>query len=102
MDGEIIEENSPGTKEFGGCKFGIKPFPRFPAICYLSGMEKRMVQLESLVALQEKTLSELDQEIFRQQQDIARLRRRLDDLEEKLDEARNPEEIAGSERPPHY
>ncbi len=61
-----------------------------------------MIQLESLVALQDRMLGELNQEIFRQQQDISRLLRRLDELEEKLEEAQNPEEIAGNERPPHY
>ena len=61
-----------------------------------------MVQLESLVALQEKTLSDLSQEVFCQQQDMARLRRRLDDLEKQLEEVHDPKEIAGSERPPHY
>jgi uncharacterized coiled-coil protein SlyX len=65
-------------------------------------MEKRVVQLESLVALQEKTLGDLSREVFCQQQDIVRLCRRLDDLEKKLEDVRDPEEIAGSERPPHY
>jgi len=84
------------------CLYGNKTIPRFPAICYFPGMEERVVQLESQVAQQDRTLGELNQEIFRQQQDITRLRRRLDDLEEKLTEVQNPEEIAGNERPPHY
>ena len=65
-------------------------------------MEKRVVQLESLSALQERTIEELNREIFRQQQDIVRLCRRLDDLEKKLSELQEGEEIGGNERPPHY
>ena len=65
-------------------------------------MEKRVIQLESLATLQERTLDELNREIFRQQQDIVRLCRRLDDLEKKLSEFQAGEEIGGNERPPHY
>ena len=65
-------------------------------------MEERIVKLEGLLALQDRAIEEQGKEIFRQQQDFARLRRRLDELEEKLENLQDPEEIAGSERPPHY
>jgi len=61
-----------------------------------------MVQLETLSALQDETIRSLNEEIFRQQQDISKLWKRLNMLEEKLKDAQNPEEIAGNERPPHY
>ncbi len=76
--------------------------PHFAAICYLSWMEERIVKLETLSAMQDETIRQLNQEIFRQQQDMARLRRRIEMIEAKLAAIGDPEEIAGNEKPPHY
>ncbi len=65
-------------------------------------MEKRLIQLESLVALQDQTIQSLNEEIFRQQQDIAKLLRRLEAVEERLLELKDQADIAGNERPPHW
>ncbi|VGO21168.1 SlyX family protein [Pontiella sulfatireligans] len=65
-------------------------------------MEERIIQLETLAALQDETIASLNQEIFRQQQDMAQLRRRLQTLENKLTELGQTEEIGGNEKPPHY
>ncbi len=65
-------------------------------------MEKRIIQLETLSALQDEAIASLNAEIFRQQQDITKLRQRLDLLEQKIVELQQPEEISGNERPPHY
>ena len=61
-----------------------------------------MNQLESLLALQDKTLNDLNREVFRQQQDMGRLLRRIEMLEEKIREMGEPNQIAGNERPPHW
>ena len=71
-------------------------------ICYFARMEKRIIQLEMLSALQEEMLSTLNQEVFRQQQDLARLQRRISTLEEKLSELDQANEVGGNEKPPHY
>jgi len=65
-------------------------------------MEKRIIKLETLAAMQDETIAKLNEEIFRQQQDIARVQRRIETLETKLSELDQPGEIAGNERPPHY
>ena len=65
-------------------------------------MEERIIQLETLSALQDETIVTLNQEIFRQQQDILQLKRRLDSLEQKLAEFTPGNEIGGNEKPPHY
>jgi len=65
-------------------------------------MEERIIQLETLSALQDEALANLNTELFRQQQDTAKLRRRLEALETKLAELQHTEEIGGNERPPHY
>lgn len=65
-------------------------------------MKERMNQLESLFAQQDKTITQLNAEVFRQQKDIATLRRQVERLEKKIMEIEPPEEIAGSERPPHW
>ncbi len=65
-------------------------------------MEERIIQLETLSALQDKTIGTLNKEIFRQQQDIARLQRRIEAFEQKMNELGGSEPISGNERPPHY
>lgn len=65
-------------------------------------MEDRIIQLETLVTLQDDTIRSLNEEIFRQQKDISRLTDRLEIIEQKLKELQPAEQIAGNERPPHY
>jgi len=71
-------------------------------VCYSAAMEERIIKLETLSAMQDGTIGELNAEIFRQQQDMTRLRRRIETLETKLAAIGDPEEIAGNEKPPHY
>ncbi len=65
-------------------------------------METRIIQLESIAAMQDQTILNLNEEIYRQQQDISRLSQRLEAVEERLRELQNGEDIAGNERPPHW
>jgi len=65
-------------------------------------MEERIIQLETLSALQDEMIDTLNQEIFRQQQDLGRLQRRIEMVEQKMAELGDPEAIGGNERPPHY
>lgn len=65
-------------------------------------MEDRIIKLETLSAMQDETIGKLNEEIFRQQQDIVRLQRRIEMIEQKIFELGDPESIAGNERPPHY
>jgi uncharacterized coiled-coil protein SlyX len=76
--------------------------PHFMVICYGSGMEERIIKLESLLTLQDQTISTLNEELYRQQQDMARMKRSIEALENKLQELGNNEQVAGQERPPHY
>jgi len=65
-------------------------------------MEERIIKLETLAALQDETISTLNEELFRQQQDTSRLMRQIKALEKKVGELEPSEQMAGSERPPHY
>jgi SlyX protein len=65
-------------------------------------MEERMNQLESLVALQDRTITELSAELFRQQQDLTRLRRRTQTLENKLEQLAFQNPATVNEKPPHW
>ncbi len=65
-------------------------------------MEERVDQLESLVALQDDTIAALNTEVFRQQQDLAALLRRITALEKRIEQLADPDEIAGDEKPPHW
>lgn len=79
-----------------------KPLPLCRPFCYLAGMEERIIQLESIAAMQDETMARLNDELFRQQQDISRLQRAIRILEQKIEELQEPNPIAGNERPPHY
>ena len=65
-------------------------------------MEERIIQLETVSAMQDEAIASLNIEIFRQQQDAVQLRQKLELLEQKLVDMNDPEEISGNERPPHY
>ena len=65
-------------------------------------MEKRIIQLETLSAMQDETITKLNEEIFRQQQDATRLQRRIEAIEQKMADLADPEPIGANERPPHY
>jgi uncharacterized coiled-coil protein SlyX len=65
-------------------------------------MEDRINNLESLFAQQDSTIAQLNREVFRQQNDIVTLRRQVELLKKKIAKFEPPEEIAGSERPPHW
>ena len=65
-------------------------------------MEDRINRLESLAALQDDTIAALNAEIFRQQQDLSDLQRRIETLEKKMEQLAQSGEIAGNERPPHW
>ena len=65
-------------------------------------MQKRIIQLETLSAMQDETIRKLNEEIFRQQQDITRLQRRIEAIEQKMADLADPEPVGGNERPPHY
>ena len=86
--------------------FNAKPDETAPlslTVCYPPlPMEKRLIQLETLSALQDETIGKLNKEIFRQQQDLARLQRRIIAIEQKMTELGDPEPVGGNERPPHY
>jgi uncharacterized coiled-coil protein SlyX len=65
-------------------------------------MNDRMNQLESTVAQQDRTMQQLHGELYRQQQDIASLNRRIEILEGRLEAMDRTEGIAEGERPPHW
>jgi SlyX protein len=65
-------------------------------------MKQRIIKLESLFAQQDQVIETLNQELFRQQQEMDRLKQRIVVLSEKLSSFESSEEIAGNEKPPHY
>ena len=65
-------------------------------------MEKRIIQLETISALQDQTIEMLNRELFLQQKAIAKLQYQLNELEEKLTEVADSSGIIGNEKPPHY
>lgn len=67
-------------------------------------MEERLIDLETRLAFQERTLLELEEVILRQQQDLDQLTRRLHAAEQRVEavaEARQ-HDAADEPPPPHY
>ncbi len=67
-------------------------------------MEERLTDLESRYMHQERTIQELLETVYRQQQELDRLQREVEELREQLQIAlpslvKRPEE---EEPPPHY
>ena len=65
-------------------------------------MEDRINQLESLSALQDRTIAQMNGEIFRQQRQIALLQQRLLAMEKRVKQFEQPEPTGGNEKPPHW
>ena len=64
-------------------------------------MQERIIELESRLAYQDKTISDLDEVVRVFADRVERLERRVAELSEALRESR--EEIGpADERPPHY
>lgn len=80
----------------------MKPLPLPERLWYPAAMEDRITKLEVLATLQDETIGKLNDELFRQQQDIARLQRHIESLENRMAELAGPDSISGNERPPHY
>jgi uncharacterized coiled-coil protein SlyX len=79
-----------------------KPLSLPLKVCYPAVMQERIIKLETLAAMQDETIGKLNEELFRQQQDIARLQRHIEVIEQKIAELGDPDPVAGNERPPHY
>jgi len=65
-------------------------------------MEDRIIQLESLSAMQDETIRSLHDELFEQQKEIGRLRARMEQVEQQLAELTEPGPISEDQRPPHW
>jgi SlyX protein len=72
----------------------------------MSDFEEQLIDLQTRVAYQEDTLSQLNDVITRQDAEITQLKQHLRLVAQRLDElSRNPAQADGElldERPPHY
>lgn len=68
----------------------------------LISAEERLIQLESLSALQDRTIQQLNEELYTQQKMIRMLQERMEQMEQRVQILGEPGRIAGQERPPHY
>lgn len=65
--------------------------------------ETRFIDLETKIAHQEFQLEELSQVMYRQQQQIDQLEKRLQELKQRLESTGQAPEIGpANEKPPHY
>lgn len=63
--------------------------------------DKRLTELETRLAFQDRTIETLDGVVLGLRADLAKLRRDLGRLEERL-ETGEPDVGPGNERPPHW
>ncbi|RUO19014.1 hypothetical protein CWE08_10675 [Aliidiomarina iranensis] len=68
-----------------------------------AGLEKRIDDLESQLAFQEDTISELNELVTAQSQELHRLQKHLVLVAERLQQIpENQDQTESDERPPHY
>ncbi|RUO36723.1 hypothetical protein CWE13_07685 [Aliidiomarina shirensis] len=68
-----------------------------------SVLEQRIVDLESQLAFQEDTISELNKLVTAQSQELHRIQKHLVLVAERLQQIpESQDQAAGDERPPHY
>jgi uncharacterized coiled-coil protein SlyX len=65
-------------------------------------MDDRLTRLEELFSNQTHAIEQMSLEMFQQQKEISQLKQHLEVLKEKLEGVSDGNDIAGSERPPHY
>ena len=67
--------------------------------------EERLVEIEAKIAYQEKTIKDLNDEVYEQQQEIQRLAAICDDLVKRVkefSELTQGIDAPANEKPPHY
>ena len=66
-------------------------------------IEQRLIELETKIAYQDKTIEDLSDVIYKQQQEITMLAKTVEQLRAQvLSIASGDNEIRGHEKPPHY
>lgn len=66
-------------------------------------MQNELIELQTQLSFQEQTITELNDALTSQQQQIDRLRLELKLLHEKIEEGHEGgDQSIGDERPPHY
>ena len=69
----------------------------------LESLEKRIIELESLVSFQDHTIDQLNQVIYGQQQQIDNVLEKIDAVESLVkSQASEEKRTLEEERPPHY
>lgn len=63
--------------------------------------EQRLIDLETKIAYQDKTIEDLSDVIYKQQQQIHNLEKSLELLKNQINSI-GENEIRGHEKPPHY
>lgn len=63
--------------------------------------EPRLIELETKIAYQDKTIEDLSDVIYKQQQQITNLEKALELLKNQIHSI-GDNEIRGHEKPPHY
>lgn len=65
-------------------------------------MQDKLIELQSKLSFQELSISELNDALISQQQQIDRLRLQLQILQERLEGLEETEPLEQQEKPPHY
>lgn len=84
----------------------IKMYLTFNGALFMNELQEQLIELQTRVAFQEDTLTQLNQVVAKQDQEILTLQHQLRLLAKRLDDALYVQEQGigkpAEERPPHY
>ena len=69
----------------------------------MTNLDQRIIDLETKISFQDKSIEDLSDSVYRQQQQLGELEKKLQIIQKRIESDQNGDsEIRPQEKPPHY
>ena len=69
----------------------------------MTNLDQRIIDLETKISFQDKSIEDLSDSVYRQQQQLTELEKKIQALQKRIESDQNGDsEIRPQEKPPHY
>ena len=69
----------------------------------MTNIDQRIIDLETKISFQDKSIEDLSDSVYRQQQQLTELEKKIQALQKRIESDQNGDsEIRPQEKPPHY